>query len=370
MDIVINNKKIGNRCKEDNNCFIIAEIGVNHILEQDDMAEIGAKTPLEVAFKMIDAAKEAGVDAVKFQSFKAENLQFKGTKKPAYQNDTIDSTKEEKDYYKLIKSLETTNEDQIKIADYCKEKGIIFFSTPYDYESTDFLNNVINVPLFKLASIESNNHLFIRYVAKKGKPILLSTGLSDMENIRHIIEIARKDGFSKKLVILQCTSNYPTKPKDINLNVLKTYMKEFPDIQFGFSDHSQDDTASIGAVAIGAVVVEKHFTLNKNFKGPDHAASLETENLKKWVNNIRNIEISMGSYKKSITDVERNNMTMMKYLVITPQKKGTIINENMLKTMRTGNGILPIDNNLEKVIGKKINKDINELTPLTWDMIE
>jgi sialic acid synthase SpsE len=224
--------------------------------------------------------------------------------------------------------------------------------------------------LFKLASIESNNHLFIRYVAKKGKPILLSTGLSDMENIRHIIEIARKDGFSKKLVILQCTSNYPTKPKDINLNVLKTYMKEFPDIQFGFSDHSQDDTASIGAVAIGAVVVEKHFTLNKNFKGPDHAASLETENLKKWVNNIRNIEISMGSYKKSITDVERNNMTMMKYLVITPQKKGTIINENMLKTMRTGNGILPIDNNLEKVIGKKINKDINELTPLTWDMIE
>jgi sialic acid synthase SpsE len=270
----------------------------------------------------------------------------------------------------MLKNLETSRNDQIKISDYCKKKRIMFLSTPYDKESADFLDKVIDVPMFKLASIELNNHIFIRYIAKKGKPFLLSTGLSTMDDVRNVVKIAKKEGFVDRMILLQCTSDYPAKTKYLNLNVLKTYMKEFPDMLFGFSDHSSTDIASVGAVAIGAAIVEKHFTLDKSFKGPDHSSSLDVDGLKEWVAHIREIEASMGSYEKKITKAEKGNKSMRKYLVITPQKRGTIIQENMLRTMRTGEGVLPIDKNLKDIVGKKLKKEIKKSKPFSWDMIK
>lgn len=350
-------------------CFIIAEAGVNHVLEPEDLQKVGAASPLEVAFKLIDAAAEAGADAVKFQSFTAEGLQYKGTKKPEYQLATSGSD-EELNYFDMIQKLETSKDDQIKIAEYCKEKGIIFLSTPYDNESADFLADTINVPIFKLASIELNNHLFLRYVASKGKPLIQSTGLGNMDDVRKVVSIARRDGFVDRLILLQCTSNYPTLPKDVHLNVMKTYQKEFPDMLIGLSDHSPTFTASIGAVALGAVVLEKHFTLDKTFTGPDHSSSLDPKELIEWTTVVREMEASMGSGVKRVTDVEKKNASMRKYLVITPQQAGTVIEERMLKAMRTGEGILPVDQNLEKIIGKRLISDVDELKPLQWEMIE
>ncbi|MFX0138387.1 MAG: N-acetylneuraminate synthase family protein [Candidatus Hodarchaeota archaeon] len=354
--------------KTKNYCYIIAEAGVNHVLNDNDLEKLGVSSPLEVAFKMVDAAKEAGVDAIKFQSFTAENLQFKGVEKPQYQKNNVGNDNKIT-YFDLIKNLETSTQDQIQIANYCKEKGITFISTPYDNESVDFLDEIIDIPFFKLASIEVNNHLFLKYVAQKGKTILLSTGLSTFEDVKEVVEIARQEGFVDNLILLQCTTNYPTEFSDINLNVLKTYQKEFPDIKIGFSDHSPSYTASIGAVALGSIVVEKHFTLNKNFEGPDHASSLNPSELEEWVKRIRELSLSLGSYDKIITESEKKNLTMRKFLVITPQKKDTIIKENLLRTMRTGDGILPTEKNLKKIISKRLKIDINKLTPLNWDII-
>ena len=347
-------------------CFIIAEAGVNHVLEKEDLEKINLKSPLEVAYKMVDVVKESGADAIKFQSFSATELQIKDTKKPKYQVNKYKNIS----YYDLIKKLETSKEDQKKIANYCKKKGVIFLSTPYDNKSVDFLDSELNVPIFKLASIELTNHLFLRYVAKKGKPLIISTGLSTLMDVKKVINISRREHFSDRIVLLQCTSNYPTLPKDIHLNVLKTYKKEFPGILIGLSDHSPSDTASLGAVVLGASVVEKHFTLNKNFKGPDHHASLDIAELKNWVKHIREIEDSLGSYEKKVVSVEKDNEAMKKFLVITPQKKGTLIQEHMLKAMRTGRGIAPLEENLNKIIGKRLKRDIKELTILTWDLIK
>ena len=362
--------RIGNKIIDKNKpCFIIAEAGVNHKLESYDMKRIGADSSLEVAFRMVDEAKKANVDGIKFQSFTNANLQYQGTKNPKYQVRYV-GTDEDVSYYEMLKKLETSKEHQKKIADYCREKGIMFLSTPYGIEDADFLDEVINVPIFKLASIELNNHLLIRHISKKEKPFILSTGLSDITDVRKVINIAKNEGFSKRIVILQCTSSYPTKPEEINLNVLKTYMSEFPDILFGFSDHSPTDRASIGAVAIGAVLLEKHFTLDKSFKGPDHSSSLNLTELTEWVAHVREIETSMGSYIKKVTRTEKENETMRKYLVITPQKKGAIVQENMLRAMRTGKGILPVDKNIKDILGKRLKKEVKKLSPLKWNMIE
>ena len=351
-----------------NYCYTIAEAGVNYILNSKNLKNLGVSSSLEVAFRMVDVAKKAGIDAIKFQSFITEHLQFKGTKKPQYQKENIKNGKD-MSYFDLIKSLEPNQTDQIEISKYCAEKEITFLSTPYDNTSVDFLDEVINVPFFKLASIELNNHLFLRYIAKKGKPVLLSTGLSTIEDIKDVVEIARKERFVNRLVLLQCTSDYPTKIDEINLNVLKIFKKKFPDIPYGFSDHSTTYLASIAAVAIGAVVVEKHFTLDKSFQGPDHTSSLNPRELKKWVEFIRKCSTSLGSFEKRITKSEKKNETMRKYLVITPQEKDQIINENVLRAMRTGKGILPIDQNLKKIIGKKLRIKISEPSILKWEMI-
>ncbi len=350
-------------------CFIIAEAGVNHVLVAADLQRINAASPRDVAYQMVDVASVAGADAIKFQSFTTEKLQYQGTKKPGYQVANV-GTDEEVSYFELLKKLETSREDQIAIADYCRKKGIIFLSTPYDNESLAFLDRAINVPLFKLASIEVNNHLFIRKVAATGKPIILSTGLSTFEEVRAVVNIARSEGFANRLALLQCTSHYPTPPEEVNLNVLATYQKSFPDVLVGLSDHSEGFVASVGAAALGVAVLEKHFTLDKRFSGPDHVASLDPQQLRSWVSSVRELEASLGSPHKQLTAAEKNNLAMRKYLVVQPAPAGTIITEDALVAMRTGAGILPTDANLQRIIGRRLSRDVSAMTPLAWDLID
>lgn len=364
-EITIADKKIG----AGHPCFIIAEAGVNHKLDKDDLKKINAKSSVEAAFRMIDAAKKAGADAIKFQSYKTEKLQYSGTKKPRYQVKNVGDDSEIS-YLELLKKLETTEKEQIKIADYCKKKGIIFLSTPYDEDSATFLDEIINVPIFKLASIELNNHFFIKYLIKKQKPIILSTGLSNINDVKDAVEIFKKQNFLDKLILLQCTSDYPAKLNEVNLNVLLNYQKQFPETPVGFSDHTNTFVASVGAVAMGAKVIEKHFTLDKSLKGPDHSASSNPDELLKFVKNIREVEKTIGSSEKFITEGEKKNLTMRKYLVIAPQKEGEIITESMLRTLRTGDGVLPTQKNLQKIIGKKLKKNVDKLSPFDWKMIK
>ncbi|MCF2141413.1 MAG: N-acetylneuraminate synthase family protein [Candidatus Lokiarchaeota archaeon] len=363
MRIEIKNKRTIGKLEP---IFLIAEIGINHILNEKDKMKLGLSNSFEVACKMIDIAKEAGVDAVKFQTFKTEELQFQGISKPDYQEQNEEIRES---YYDLIKKYEEDYNEQKKIADYCNKVGILFLSTPYDIESALFLVNELEVPIIKLASIELNNHHFLKQIVQFNLPIILSTGLSNEEDVEETIKLAQKMHFKDRLILLHCTSDYPAKKHEINLNILKNYYNKYPNMLFGYSDHSENNLPSLGAAAIGAVVIERHFTLDKSFSGPDHRASMNPSELKKWVEEIRNMEVILGNYTKEITESEKKNLNMRKFLVLNPVKKGTIISENHLTTMRTGKGILPKNCNLQKIIGKKVCKDIKKRTIFSWDLI-
>lgn len=377
--------KLGNKCiGQGNPVFIIAEAGVNH------------NQRLDLAFKLVDAAIEAGADAVKFQTFKTEKLQLKGIKKPGYQDRNVGNV----DYFKLIKGLEMSFVDQKKIADYCKEKGIMFLSTAYEEESADFLDS-LGVPAHKMASIELTNHLFLRDIAKRGKPVFVSTGLADIDKVADAVRIFKEEGMKDNLMLFQCTSNYPTLYKDINLRVIPDYIKRF-DVICGLSDHSPDDIASVGAVALGGLILEKHFTLDKTLPGPDHSSSLEPDELRQWVEHVRDVEsfmaenpslkgedllkayvdsvdhirwedmeVCLGSAEKKLTAGEEGNAQMKKYIVIRPAKAGTEVTRELLTGMRTGGvGVEPLDRNIDRILGKRLKKDVFELKTFSWDMIE
>ena len=331
--------------------FVIAEAGVNH------------NNKLSLAYKMIDIASKSGADAIKFQTFVADNIQLKNSTKPNYQK-SINGN-----YYKIIKKLESSFDMQRKLFNYCKKKNIIFLSTPYDIESLNFLTK-LGVPAFKISSSDVTNHLFLESVLRKGKPVLLSTGLTNLKDIDHTIKFIGKHKMRKKLVLLQTTSDYPTKNIDVNLNVIPEYIKRYK-IPVGFSDHTLDHTASLGAVAMGACVVEKHFTINRKFSGPDHKASLEPPALKEWIEKIRIIEKSLGNKNKAVTNSEKRNLTMRKMLVINPAKHGTIITKKLLTTKRVnGNGVLPLQVNLNKIIGKRLVKNISRERKFSWNLID
>ena len=330
--------------------FIIAEAGVNH------------NNKLSLAYKMIDIATRAGADAIKFQTFLADNIQLKNSTKPNYQKSIKGN------YYKIIKKLESSFDMQIKLFNYCKKKNIIFLSTPYDIESLNFLTK-LGVPAFKISSSDATNHLFLESVLRKGKPVLLSTGLTSLKDIDHTIKLIDKYKMRKKLVLLQTTSDYPAKNIDVNLNVIPEYIKRYK-ILVGFSDHTLDYTASLGAVAMGACIVEKHFTINKKYSGPDQTSSLEPSALKEWIEKIRIIEKSMGSKNKTVTNSEKKNLTMRKMLVINPAKRGTIITKKLLTTKRVnGIGVLPLQINLKKIIGKRLVKNITQERKFSWNLI-
>ena len=263
----IGSKKIG----PSNPVFIIAEAGVNH------------NNKLSLAFKMIDLASKSDADAIKFQSFITDNMQLKESKKPRYQRKLPWS------YYEQLKKSESSFDFQKKLINYCKKKKIIFLSTPYDEESVDFLIKM-KVPALKISASDTTNHLFLKYIAKQKKPIILSTGLSTISDVDKSVKLLKKLKMKNNLVLLQTTSDYPTPNHDVNLRVILEYVKKF-NLPVGLSDHTPDYIASLGAVAMGACVLEKHFTLNKKLSGPDQSSSLDPREFKNWISKVREMEI-------------------------------------------------------------------------------
>lgn len=346
--VQIQNKKIG----FNNPVFIIAEAGINY------------NNKLSSAFKMVDIAKKVGADAIKFQTFKAKNIQLTNSVKPKYQNKL-----KEKNYFKIIKKLESSFQDQKKIFDYCNKKNIIFLSTPYDKESVDFLDS-INVSAFKISSSDLTNHPFLEYVSSKRKPMILSSGLSTHIHVDKAIKLLSKNNFKNNLILLQTTSDYPAPNNDVNLRVISSFKNKYK-IPVGFSDHTKNNVASLGAIAIGACVIEKHFTLSRSLSGPDQKASMEPDELSQWIKDIRMMEQSLGNPEKFITNSEQRNLSMRKIVVLNVIKKGQKITKSSILTMRGNkNGVLPLSDNLKKIIGKTVNKNISKPTQFSWEMID
>jgi len=333
--VVIQNKLISDTSR----VFIIAEAGVNH---NGDM---------RLAKKLIDIAVEANADAVKFQAFKTKNLILENVAKSPYQLKAIDSKESQ---YEMLKRLELTKEQNVELIEYCWKKNIIFLTTPFDEESLEELDS-LNVPAYKIASTDLTNIPFLVKVAKKGKPIILSTGMSYMEEVDIILqEIYRHN---QNVILLHCTSNYPVSDDNVNLNVILTFKRRF-NILVGYSDHTCGIGAAPYAIPLGAKVIEKHFTISKELEGPDHAASLTPDELKKLVLVIRNVETYLGRFEKIPTGEELKNRKFLQKCLVAylDIEMGEIFNETNIIAKRTGGvGISPIY--FKSIIGKKAKKN-------------
>lgn len=322
-----------------NKTYIIAEAGVNH------------NGDISTAKKMIDVAVKAGADAVKFQTFRAEQLVCQSAKKADYQMETTDSTESQ---FEMLKKLELSYSDHVELISYCKKKNIQFLSTPFDVDSLKMLDR-LGVPLIKIPSGEITNYPLLVAAAKTKKPIILSTGMSNLEEIAEAIHVLKANG-GERIVLLHCNTEYPTPMKDVNLRAMDTMRERFH-LQVGYSDHTLGIEVPIAAVALGATVIEKHFTIDKKMKGPDHKASLEADQLKAMVAAIRNIEVALGSEEKSATTSEKKNMEVARKSIVAAGdiKKGEKFSENNLTTKRPGNGISPMKWN--EILGKTADRD-------------
>ena len=336
--------------------FIVAEAGVNH------------NGKLEMAFDLIDAAKDAGADAIKFQTFKTEKIVSKNVEMASYQKENLKNTQSQ---YDMIKNLELPYQDFIEIKKYCDEVGILFFSTPDEEESLDFLVNELCIPLIKIGSGEITNIPFLQKIASKNLPIILSTGMANLGEIYDAIQVILSlqkcldDIQFDPLVLLHCTTNYPTPFEEVNLKAMLT-LKEAFRLPVGYSDHTLGVEVPIAAVALGARVIEKHFTIDKNLPGPDHKASLEPHEFKTMVNAIRNIEKALGDGIKRPTNSEEEMKDFVRKSLVASRdiKKGEIIKEDDIEIKRPGSGILPKFK--EIIIGMRITKDIERDTPFDW----
>lgn len=319
--------------------FIIAEAGVNH---GGDMS---------IAKKMIDVAVEAGVDAIKFQNFVAEELILRDIEKAPYQKKTTSASQSQ---YEMLKSLEINNDQTLQLMEYCDKKGILFLSTPFEKSSLDMLD-ALGVKAFKVAATDLTNIQFLRQIAEKQKPIILSAGMCYMSEVKTAISEIHK--INKNLILLQCTANYPIRDEEANIGIVRTFMREF-DMLVGYSDHSEGVGASPYAVAIGAKVIEKHFTLDKNMVGPDHKASVNPEELKQLVLDIRKVESYIGNGIKMPTISEQmTRKSLQKSLVATQDiKKGEHFTEENVVAKRTnGEGVSALY--FDQIMGMKANKD-------------
>lgn len=319
--------------------FIIAEAGVNH---NGDMS---------IAKRMVDVAVSCGVDAIKFQTFKADKLILRETAKAPYQTKTTDVNESQ---YDMLKKLEMSKEQTIDIMKYCQKKGIIFISTPFEKTSLDELDS-LNVPAYKIAATDLTNIQYLRQVAEKGKPIILSAGMCYMEEVEKALEAIYP--INKDVILLQCTANYPIKDTEANIGIVRTFQDNF-DILVGYSDHSQGVGASPYAVALGAKVIEKHFTLDKSMEGPDQLASVTPEELKCLVDDIRRVESYIGKGVKMPTQSEQQTRkSLQKCLVAQADiKTGDIFTEDNIVAKRTdGVGISAIY--YDDVIGQIATQD-------------
>jgi N,N'-diacetyllegionaminate synthase len=331
--------------------FIIAEAGVNH------------NGSLELARKLIDVAVEAGADAVKFQTFKAEKVVTLSAVKAEYQKQATDANESQLD---MIRRLELDPLAHGALFQYCKQKSIQFLSSPFDLESIDLLYS-LGLEIFKIPSGEITNLPYLRKIGALKKKIILSTGMADLGEIEDALDVLMEAGMVREdITVLHCNTEYPTPFEDVNLRAMLTIKAVFPSIQVGYSDHTPGIEVPIAAVAMGAKVIEKHFTLDKNMKGPDHKASLEPNELKAMVKAIRNIEIALGSGIKKSSPSELKNMTIARKSIVAARNicKGEAFTEENLTVKRPETGINPM--RWDEMIGRMANKDykIDEL--ISW----
>jgi len=325
--------------------FIIAEAGVNH------------NGSIELAKKLIDVAVQAGVDSVKFQTFKTELCISKDAKKADYQIENTNNNQETQ--FEMVKKLELNEETHKELISYCKTQKIMFLSTPFDHDSIELLND-LGLEIFKIPSGEITNLPYLRHIGKLSKKVILSTGMADIGEIEDALDVLIEAGTQKEnITILHANTMYPTPMKDVNLKAMVTIGNTF-DIPFGYSDHTLGIEVDIAAVAMGANVIEKHFTLDKTMDGPDHKASLEPDELKAMVKAIRNIELALGSSIKKPSKSETPNMEIARKSIVakTEIKKGDKLSEENITIKRPGNGINPM--RWDEVVGTIATKDYKE----------
>lgn len=325
--------------------FIIAEAGVNH------------NGSVEIAKKLIDVAAEAGADAVKFQTFKAEKGISRYAQKAEYQKQSTDASESQ---LNMVRKLELDEGAHEELLAYCRSRNIQFLSTPGDLDSIDLLNK-LGLEILKIPSGEITNLPYLRKIGALKKEIILSTGMADLGEIEDVFEVLIKAGTAlENITVLHCNTEYPTPMHDVNLKAMQTIATAFPDVQVGYSDHTRGIEVPIAAVAMGATVIEKHFTLDKNMVGPDHKASLEPNELKDMVHAIRNIEKALGSDIKKPSPSELKNKPIARKSIVAARNihKGEVFTEENLTTKRPGTGISPMG--WDEIIGKRASKDYQQ----------
>ncbi len=330
---------------------IIAEAGVNH------------NGDIQVAKQLIDVAVSAGVDYVKFQTFKADTIVSKSAQKAEYQKENIKDN--DNSQYAMLKALELSNDQHKTLIDYCQTKGINFFSTAFDVEGLDYLLD-LGFQLFKIPSGEITNYPYLKKLASFNKPIILSTGMSTLAEIEEAIIVLTSGKLTKKdITVLHCNTQYPTPMIDVNLMAMLQISDELG-VEVGYSDHTLGIEVPIAAVALGARVIEKHFTLDRNLSGPDHLASLEPTELIEMVSTIRNIELAIsGSGKKEVSNSEKDNIAIVRKSIHTKKKidKGEVFSETNLTVLRPADGISPML--WTDIIGKKASTDLSPFHKLS-----
>ncbi len=344
----INRQKVG----KGRPCFFIAEAGVNH------------NGNIEIAKKLIDVAANAKADAVKFQTFKADLLAAPNAPKAQYQAITTDQRQSQTE---MLRALELSKEDFYQLKRYCEVKDIVFLSSPFDESSADLLDE-LDVPAYKVPSGETTNLPLLKHIGYKQRPIILSTGMSYLNEVAEAVKAIYQTG-NYEIALLHCTSNYPAMPVDVNLTAMTTLQESFK-VPVGFSDHTTGLEIPLAAVAMGACVIEKHFTLDKNMSGPDHSASLEPTELGHLINSIRNIELALGSGIKKPANSEFHNREIIRKSIYlkTDKKVGDIISESDLISLRPSGGISPSETH--HIIGKTLTKSISTGSMLSWDDIK
>ena len=326
-----------------NRVFIIAEAGVNH------------NGSIDNAIKLIDEASRCGVDAIKFQTFKAEKLVCKNAQKAEYQ---INNSEIEENQFEMLKKLELDMDTHKILIEHCSQKNIMFLSTPFDLDSIDELES-LGMPIFKIPSGEITNYPYLKKVASLRKPIIISTGISTLGEIEEALNILYENN-AEDITVLHCNTEYPTLMEDVNLRAMKTIESAFK-VKVGYSDHTNGIEISIAAVALGASIIEKHFTLDKNMIGPDHKSSLNPVELEQMVKSIRNIELALGDGVKKPSKSELKNKNVVRKSIVADRsiKKGDIILESDITVKRPANGISPMRWNevIGSIAAKNYEKD-------------
>lgn len=333
-------------------CFIVAEAGVNH------------NGNLETARRLVDAAVKAGADSVKFQTYRAEDLVTDQAPKAEYQKAGTNTTESQ---LEMLKRTELSSEDFREINRYCRQQGILFLSSPFDEAAIDFLVE-LNVPAIKIPSGEITNWPLLEHAAKNNKPIILSTGMSYLSEVEDAVRVIKKAG-CEQLALLHCVSDYPSDPDEVNLRAMLT-LKEAFHVVVGFSDHTLGIEIALAAVALGASVIEKHFTLDRNLPGPDHGASLEPDEFRSLVAGIRKVEAALGHGRKEPTQAELQTAAVARKSLVTAKsiKAGTCLTEDLIAVKRPGTGMPPYMKS--RLVGRCLKSDAAAGTIISMEMLE